>query len=822
MQDRKGTSRNYESQKRSKNNNKNGQFETLRSFRQSAVLREDLEFHVFRQCKSLLSKTEFLGYDLDKLREMKDVTERKLAMDEIEKAMLKEGSYSAALLVDAYAQQSDPKRANLRHIICERSLPNKHNLILSIIFETTLGNEKDAYRHLLFKCWPLRCWTRKFVSVTSGYFEVDTQLEGFVNHLVLCSLLGNYQHNRIHPPRAVRAKLYDMLDYRRHQTYRSDAAKAFRKRLLTETRRVYLHAIQEYICWSINTSAAVQRQVEHIMPFDAFQQVVTQVNDKFRAIVAAGWNSDDKLMEDLAAVVQDARDDILDVSYEKACPPFIEYLKDVKSFAKPSSKLWFERYFNPAQVERKELTRGGYVKPSTEIAKGIQKAATAAAAAAANGKGGGGDEDELEEMEMDEKQKFEPLKPANPADPKLLDAQIAEFFSERSQQQKQETHQKPEQPAIRVTSMHITAEHSKQLEFLISHFDPTTADSDDIFKKVIQCFPAFGCTVYASEEIRSMMIEYKIFKKAKEDWKERMEQYNQRHPYAYCLIQATRRFIVALRQIQYFPLPKNVIQAQMQSIQTKHGTPDFRDVPEECIYFYACSCCREVNSLLQSHKNNQKQNCTEGLREVFTDLRDGKLYCKKGDIYAHKRCVDAPLMQILGLGKLILFRKRAVVFCCQPGCGARPMQVDPDHTTFNEHGIACSTCTLGILHNQYEEYKQRHGFLTEARKTGKCFLCDKALSKHKAFYMFAQNTYVCYRHSERLVNKYIDHVEGNLPDAVCSSAFQNQVSALRVQAKMKEFKTKHAAAIAPMQSKRNNLILKQLKNAKVAARGGHS
>src|SRR6185369_9827536 len=112
----------------------------------------------------------------------------------------------------------------------------------------------------------------------------------------------------------LRKWLYSMLDAHR-ESYRSDEAKAWRAELFDRCPRVYIHAIQEFMCSDINSDPVLVRHVENRMKFQDFFKVVQDVNATTRraVIASAGKLNFDSLAIDL----ETAREKILALSYDQ-------------------------------------------------------------------------------------------------------------------------------------------------------------------------------------------------------------------------------------------------------------------------------------------------------------------------------------------------------------------------------------------------------------------------------------------------------------------------------------------------------------------------
>lgn len=657
--------------------------------------------------------------------------------------------YWTGLLVDIH-QVFDAKKQEMGRVVCQTTLPQIHAAICERLFKRALGGNRDRMRHLLFKAWPLRCWSRKFWTVLTRIFGEEPAIERFANRLVLCSLLGNYPHTGPEEPRpqlADRKRLYQLLDARGHKhEYRSAASVAWRKELVERCPRVYMHAIQEFMCADIQESPGLLPHVQNMMRFDAFFGLVRQINRTIRDALCSQSIDYDSLSNQL----EKTRLKILKVSYDQPPLPFLEYLREMRSFAKPSAATWFERLDSKMGLELAVYQVQGYVKPSTEISRRITSLTTTTAK----------DEEEEEEDQDEEKEAKLSRFEKNPTSKAVLIEQaVQEGFERASKRDAAAVASTPGLEALAITSMQITMDHSRTLEQFIGTFDPRCTTSDDVFWTVSRLLPLFGCTELAVNEVQHLWLEYNHVKKAKDRWKQRMLLFSLRHPYAYALIQASRRFFARHQQFQTYPLPSNIARLQAEALRKRWKCEPF----EEATSLYVCPCCRNSATLVRSSKTPQLNGIT-GLRGVITDIHTGKVYCGRSVVFGHRQCgsEDQELVRIEAFGQWVGYKQRGMVLCCH--CG-HPTRMEPEHAIYDEKGLACINCTAEIRKRQQLDWYKTHPELCAPEKSN-CFLCNKALAsakKRRVFTYLAKDTYACYRHKKGFT-KLVDAFEASIKE----------------------------------------------------------
>lgn len=699
--------------------------------------------------------------------------------------------------------------------MCQTTLPQLHSTIRERLFKRSLGPNRDMLRHLLFKAWPIRCWSRKFWTVLSRCFktycvkgedakehrkhakkeEERRAVEITLNRLLLCTLLGNYPHipaTAARPGPQMRRKLYGILDARGHrEEYNSPESVRWRSDMLERCPRVYMHALQEFMCADIVDAPALVRHIRNTMPkFDAFFKIVQEATDWVRSRLH-------KIdFEAMSEMLETAREAILDTAYDHPHLPFLEFLREVRSFAKPDAKMWWCRN-NKKDKQLAEFRAQGYAKPSSEISRRIR----AAAAATLNSDSEAEDEEEEEEEGKLSKSERNPTSQAV-----MIEQAVREGLARAS---RREAVNVAGAEVLAITSMQITMAHSRVLEQWIGTFDPRSTSSDDVFWTVTRLLPLFGCTALAVSEAQHLWLEYALVKKAKDRWKSRMKLYSMRHPYAYALLQASRRFFARHRQFQVYPLPDNILVVQVQALEKTWGAAF-----AEAATIRICPCCRITNSIIRSAKTPHL-NGIDGLRGVVTDVASGRIFCDRSAVFAHRQCGrDQELLKIPALGRWIGYKQRSIVLCCH--CG-HPMRPELGACIYDEKGLACVNCTAKLREQQAADWAKTHPELFTPEKF-KCLLCDKVLAtpkKRRPFFYVAKDTFVCNRHKDRELNKFFERFETVLKEEepglieemfTGDSAKRDRARklALKVRAELKDQKEKSNRA-------RNDYQLKLLK-----------
>jgi hypothetical protein len=150
------------------------------------------------------------------------------------------------------------------------------------------------------------------------------------------------------------------------------------------------------------------------------------------------------------------------------------------------------------------------------------------------------------------------------------------------------------------------------------------------------------------------------------------------------------------------------------------------------------------------------------------------------------------------------------------------MLVDPDHTLVNEHGIACCGCTQEYLTQQRADYRKQFVELSTPALF-KCVLCDKKLTIRGHTYI-AKNHFLCSRRKNQhpLADRALDRLLDAVDATTQLKAMTDDETAVQVAKKFIDIYKLLKSDTSERDKQKNNTILKQLKRAKVAKRGGHA
>lgn len=188
----------------------------------------------------------------------------------------------------------------------------------------------------------------------------------------------------------------------------------------------------------------------------------------------------------------------------------------------------------------------------------------------------------------------------------------------------------------------------------------------------------------------------------------------------------------------------------MDAIRLRWNLGQDKPLPEEYCCFRTCGVCRQISTRTQSSATIGLKS-TEGLWKAQSDIGKLEAYCSWARVFAHEQCGNAPLLRVLGLGRITTWKRQAITICCE--CG-RWMQCEPDYISFTPKGIACIQCTRKAQQARDQDMDSKNMPVIGTR----CAACWKPISTNKMwFYFWGRAVVMCHRH-RRDMDAYVEEV----------------------------------------------------------------
>ncbi len=228
-------------------------------------------------------------------------------------------------------------------------------------FFSPLSTVKGAMSHMLSKVINIRCQGRKFSAVVLHYMKTNKVVAREICQLILCSLLGNYDHCTFRPSALARRQLYDIFEDRVNSTWILS--------LIENCGLLVVNAFRDFMIHAIVASPPLHRHVSGLMRFDEFRDIVICHMNKVRiyfdsfidlstsALCKSLSKPNDRLYYDLISLVAVSHTQMLRISYRRPNHQMPQFLLSMR---KKSPLV--------------AILKGGAVSDEERIAAEIEKA----------------------------------------------------------------------------------------------------------------------------------------------------------------------------------------------------------------------------------------------------------------------------------------------------------------------------------------------------------------------------------------------------------------------------------------------------------------
>lgn len=589
-------------------------------------------------------------------------------------------------------------------VVTSHSLSDLQCFVHDASFFSPLSNTDNAFLHLLCKVINIRCQGRKFADVAYRYIRSNNDLARRMRQLILCSLLGNYNHCReFHPTCSTRTTLYRIFVDKAGLYTEWIAA------LLVRCSGVVINAFREFMIDAIAASPSLETQVCDLMKLNEFRAIVTENMDRVRrymdsfiglptsalhqALLAPSdpYSSHSlSVFRDLNALVHSSGNKILRISYRRPnriLPHFILSMRKSGPLIQPKLKQDDKIEDVIEQNEDEEDFE-------ERLAREIEAAITSY--------------NENEECDQDD----------DPADEK-----VSEYKDK--------------------VDRFLIPEHQRLVREIV-----TSGDRDVLKNAVSNWFPYMGAKRDTLDFVDNLIDDYHKGSGSIQRLKQRFQLVRSCDPHVYNLLQFAAEVVREVqRRYAIISLPHSYRKCQLEAVQSVF--PSSNVIVAKMFMFVFCPICDRIYSLLRDfdsvYRRKAKGTYTHGYRDVISDYTTGEIYCRGTKHNQRGKCGETPLAQINLLGKMMIYKNKMILLCPQLECGA-PMVLNKDKCEWNERGPACRDCT-----NKWKEQKRisNDGVLSEflgENKTMKCIRCGNECSPATAC-VYPFGLFLCKKHS---------------------------------------------------------------------------
>lgn len=677
------------------------------------------------------------------------------------------------------------------HVICEDTLEPLFDAVYATAFFEHISQVSDPFVHILSKLLMVKCRRRKSTDVWNRKFQVPGSLARKYNlaekeserkmyalmiakrtgirskmcSMVLCSLLGNYQHVRASSrpvTRESRKTLYDLFCFNQHFDF-IDA-------LMTQCDNLINFAMREYLVYAIENMPAFKEEIVKLFNWEDFKTKVITAMDTYRE-----WLSDQ--LDDPSASIWQS------IQYTDTRTEFFDYTCTHFKNVHETLVHYYASMFTVESILKKKRKRIKLVRLPTAITQPIELS-----------------EDELERQfnESLNDVKVGSLDPDD-EDEDTFDLTTTKY----SQAQLDAIHAREldkQRAALRVSryiafELYMPQEHIQVMRDMVrGHINRFFSDPDRIYTPtstllfMIRFIRIFGITREAAVRTAKLITLLQRGAWSNSMKGKQLRQFKKSEPYAYTLVQCCIDMVTkALEIVVVAELPQHYTDNQIAAIQNR--SPWVKTLGAVFLHptlFYFCQYCKNtptqvrefdisrdqlaqpndhtrktVGAATGGKKYNPKKKKSQVILSSYLHM-DGCLYdrtntkwCQSSRSTRFKECDEVPLCCPSLLGRIIRFDGDLLCLC--PQCGFA-MVYTASRCAVLDTGMVCARCT------QLEENKRyvtkynlmvRLGYPPE-QEVAQCMACPKKMNKTSCIYLYPCSILLCGRCSSNALAIALD------------------------------------------------------------------
>lgn len=599
--------------------------------------------------------------------------------------------------------------ARWQSVTTGRTLRTSHGCVENAGFFSPLSTVSKTITHILSKVINIRCQARKFSTVTKKYIqgndEVSHLMSAQLRQLIVCSLLGNYEHvppsSRLSEP--ARSELQQLISSQQlHRWYRvklqskkshtqpkwtwvckiesSPVGRDFVLDLIQHCPLVVTNALRDFLVHVIRHDSTMLKHLDQLMRLERFTSIVNDAMTKVRRFVSM-------LLPHRSSCLR------LTMSSSPTSPVPAAVRAQCLASLEASTDGSHKRMLD-CSYRRPDLHVDQFLLALLKNSPMVQLPAS------------------LRQLSQD--QQLDAREAAS-IDALCLQLGTARTAAERAKAMRLLAAQ-PDAEAKACGSAEykaldfVTPQQLLELQQLIMKLRP---NETHIMSRIVPWLQYFGVGQPVLAYVLTQFGHFHQSSLSTEKLKKRFGVLRSRQPHAYNLLQLSALLVrdVHKHNVTY-QLPMHIVRHQMLACQSSIAGVDqsaANALLSSLLQYVFCSVCGTVYSLLRDYKSVYRKAYQHGLRDVSRSYCSGKIYCRRGRVTPHGSCDAQPLKQMLMLGKLLLTSGKLVMLCPQAGCCA-PMVVDSERCVFNSKGVACKDCSDLLLSEPqgYAELKLKY------------------------------------------------------------------------------------------------------------------
>jgi len=567
-------------------------------------------------------------------------------------------------------------------------------------FWSALSCLRNPLLYLLSKVINQKCQTRRFAETCFARLRRFPTLRRELKMLVLCSLLGNYEHCEAgsRPKPHVRSFLYMFL----FDNQAEPACEQFFDEIVAWAPFVVVFALRDYLLYAIPDEPALLAHVNSLMQFPLFATHVNAANNRIRTYF------DTQLSERFSSLRKGwtrCQRNLLYVPFQ---------VSDVlRTSTSTYGDVWGCHLQNLLKPQHNELLRIGYQRCSISFVQLVRCA-----------------------------RKSVPLLVLFPEH--MHDSITPTFRCDMDTPESVDGNEGDDDDA------NSTCNHTETLlrwEPYISstHMDELRRITTNSNGSLLACLPSLRPLDWDAETVllvEMWILSHEVRRVNPRVVRGALSTFASRFPVQYNMLQVLSELLRDASRVRYTEtLPEHIFRAQVRALQERWGLEQTQWVVDTSTTFTYCPVCFAFYSLVRDFRTVIEQGYPFGYRDVLVHPDTLAMSCNRSCTTYRGTCGITPLRNVLLLGKVLQFERRLLMLCPQYKCG-KVMVFQGQFTAFNERGPSCSECTKRIRAESERVWLQKH-----APAPTICAYCGQTLSKNlRNAYVYPRGVALCDRH----------------------------------------------------------------------------
>ena len=673
----------------------------------------------------------------------------------------------------------DPAR--LEDVACPLNIPDLHPLFLRVVVSRGVSTAGMPMAHIFWKILPCGSAARTTNNIIKDYASASPFLMSTVNKMMICSLVGNYEHSQTRLSINAREHVYTW--FTSPATDQGFAGYVGRQQLLDDCPKVYVFALRDYLIHLLEDNPVLRRHFDVRYDYAVFKTITQEGIEWMREYIeknialpmgtmvnAPRVEKHAKLIKDLDKFFTKLHAKMLKFQTKPPAVPFFQFAGEIKG----SAPVALDRIRHQILAHHKTTATMETEHLNVDHSQDIDDET---------------DEQRRKREEAEQKKEDADIKAhldlyqTNFTSMAALNKLIKAMELKNNGTTTTTTTKKKDKPmlddhGIKLTKQGLTLAASKAMYALMGIRSQEIRDHnvalDHFLTNDISSFGALDPV--GISEFRRIWAIYLEGKTPSTTLRQHVYRLSKGWPTTWSLIVAAWTARDTHQRTRLFALDYYTIRNQSNALCRRFSVGSIDKVPPTAFRLCVCMGCQSVKSWVKDpHEATSKETYSYGLKDVSVDLYTDQAFCRSNKSFMHFQCGVQEIMHIGMFGQALEFGGKVYMHCAQKSGGHIGIY-DPNHMEFNELGSACYACTLELQKVKLSRAMKEHPY--GPSHIHKCFMCPKRITKPANKYVYAKNTILCQKHHS---NELLAHLHRVLTLDVMESFLTSESAETKIR-----------------------------------------